>query len=104
MTPEKPSKISNFETKAKEAQEIREGTGIPHEIIAKRLDYCAKQEGLKDGYFSSDEEIKNVLDKVGFKVQGIEPPLSVQFMMYLQEKYGDYIWRDYKPKHSHDKV
>jgi hypothetical protein len=99
---EKTNNISNFETSPIEAREIKKGPGVPHEIMAKRLDHCARQEGLIDGYFSSEEEIQRVLDEAGFKVEGLPVPLSVKLNMYLQEKYGDYIWREYDPNHSHD--
>jgi hypothetical protein len=85
--------IYNFETSFEDAKEIKKNKEIPPEIMATRMDYCAKQEGLRDGLKSSEEEIKSVLDKVGFKIEDRNLPVSIQLHAYLNEKYNDYIWR-----------
>lgn len=85
--------IYNFETSYQDAKKIEEENKIPVEIITKRVDYCAKQEGLKDGLKSPEEEIQALLDKVGFKIEDRNLPILLQLHEYLNQKYKDYIWR-----------
>lgn len=95
--------IYNFETSYGEAKKIEEKNKIPIETMTKRIDYCAKQEGLKDGLESSEEEIQNLLDKVEFKVEDRNLPVILQLHEYLNQKYSDYIWRGTKPKSEKDR-
>ena len=86
-------KISNFETSPAKEKEIIAINKIPPELMAKRMDFCAKREGLRNGFESSEEEIKKVLDQAGFKMEGRTVPPLIQLYEYLQEKYRNYIWR-----------
>jgi len=100
MDKEKPP-IRNIETAPSQQEKIEEKGTIPMEVMVERLDRCAKQEGLEKGYFSSDEEIRKVLEKNNVKVLP-NLPLSVQLNLFLQDKYGDYLWRGYRERHEHD--
>lgn len=95
--------IYNFETSYGEAKKIEEENKIPIEIITERIDYCAKQEGLRDGLKSSEEEIQSLLDKVEFKVEDRNLPIILQLHEYLNRKYSDYIWRGTKSEPNEDK-
>ena len=95
-------KISNFETSPAKEREIIESNKIPPELMAKRMDFCARREGLRNGFESSEEEIKKVLDQAGFKIEERTLPPSIQLYEYLQEKYRNYVWRGTEAEDSKD--
>lgn len=90
-----------FETTPEEQRIINETGTIPDEVMIKRLDACARKEGLDNGYDSSNDEIRTALENAR-QIVDAAVPLRAQLKRYLQGKYADYIWAGYREKPTFD--
>jgi hypothetical protein len=83
----------------KEKAIIKQTGAIPYSVLTKRLDVCAKEEGLPGGHCSSDDEIRALLIKL--KRYERHRTVSVQLMVYLQEKYSGYLFEGCRKNYSY---
>ena len=91
MDNENPPKIYNIDS-IKKVEEAKLPDIVDTETLIKRIDHCAKLEGLKDGYHSSNAEIKEYLKKEGVPIVEVGESLTDQLGKHIGNKYIDFVF------------